>query len=57
MSKMGRRRSGRNANLAKMTNDRPSLIGTIAPGEEWESTAKRGWEAYVGWSLHEEASS
>lgn len=33
------------------------LIPTLIPGEEWESTAARGWEAYVGWSLHAEAAS
>jgi len=33
------------------------LIRSLPPGEEWESAVKRGWESYVGWSLHEEPSS
>ena len=33
------------------------MCGPIPPGEVWESAAMKGFEAYVGWSLHAEASS
>lgn len=37
---------------------RPSpQCGSIAPGDEWDASAQRGYEAYVGWFLYEEASS